>query len=299
MVGLAGVDRPQPPAPAVSFDAFTVSTASGPHVTLQAGTRHAGRYWTTTTRRSVKVGAVRRTEQAAVSHADGARTTIVRGRGIVLDPSRPASVLGAPFETVLVPGVLARIAASQIDQVVGYAEAGRGIPPEFLPWGRVLLVASVDHELVMSDGRVISARGDWVACAPVGVGGGADPGRPVLPAAVPRAVAALAGEDRTCWLGVGTAGGPVAVPGTWSAARGTVSVSTEVLAAVGASLPAAVCCTLDDSSSRRPDRKLGCMLRGDGALVESIGPISSVAVTPRRISWWDGFEAGSAPVERV
>ena len=56
-------------------------------------------------------------------------------------------------------------------------------------------------------------------------------------------------------------------------------------------MPGAVCVTLDDSGRRRPDEKVGVMLRGSGSIADLDQTSVSVEVAIRRVSYWSGFSS--------
>jgi hypothetical protein len=274
------------------FDAYAVGTGQGPHVTLQAGVVHLGRHWTTTTRRSVKVAAIRRTGTASATTGDGPRWRVVSGPASTLDPTHPASLAAHPVSSALSGGALLRLGLGRLDQLLGYAEAGTAVPLSFLPTGRVLLVTRIQDELTLEGDDVVDASGRWARSA-----GAIEPSRglrrPWNPdralAGVPDDLADLVAQAGRGWLGVRTARGSVALPGEWDPSTGQLRVSHGALAAVQAELPAAICVTLHDSGSRRPDQKLGVMLRGTGAVADVDRSSASVAIAVERVTYWDGF----------
>lgn len=280
----------------MSFDAYAVASRHGPHVTLQAGVVHLGRHWTTTTRRSVKAAAVRRTGRAAalVAAPDGGHR-LVAGAARTLDPTRPwtalegglAGALAAGLDGALVGGAIARLGAAQLEQVLGYLEAGRAVPGAFLPWGRVVLVTDVAHDVELP------AQPDPVPAQPAGAPAAA------VPRDVPGAVARLAAQPAPCHVGVAGLGGTVALPAAWDPGEGSALVARAALDAVGAVLPGPACVTLDESAERRPDRKLGLLLRGR-ATTTDVGPGTvAIRVAPARVSWWTGFSSGTSTTARA
>jgi len=279
------------------FDAFAVSSKTGPHVTMQASVVHLGRHWTTTTRGSVKTGAVRRVGTASATRAEGDGWHLVGGRAAILDPMRPWTFADSPLAGALAGGAILRLLLSQLDQFIGYAETGRGVPTSFLPAGRVLLVASLDDELVLDGDDVVRAMGRWAEDqAPVTADDRA--GSPSAPdgrilARVPGEIAALAKVSGPAWLGVETATGAVALPAIWDASDGTVRASRAALTALVAELPGPVCVTLDESGGRRPDEKLGLMLRGRGAVVAVSDRVATVSIEVGRATCWDGFRSST------
>ncbi|MGI8751004.1 MAG: hypothetical protein ACR2MN_01560 [Acidimicrobiales bacterium] len=278
------------------FDAYAVTTRSGPHVTVQAGVVHLGRHWTTATRNSVKARSINRLHRAAITTGEGPSWRVVGGRAQVLDGARPMSLAASPVTSALAGGAMLRVGLRQLDQLVGYAEVGAAVPLSFLPTGRVLLVTRIQDEVVLDGDRVVDASGDW---RPARVAVEPSRRRPArwkperALAKVPEVIADLAVRPGRAWLGVTTCAGAVTLPADWDPVAGRVRVSRDALTAVGAELPGAVCVTLDDSASRRPDEKIGVMLRGSGAVVDLDATAAAVAVDVSRVTYWKGFVSTS------
>ncbi len=274
------------------FDAYAATTRHGPHVTLQAGVVHLGRYWTTTTRQSVKAASVRRLGRAAVTVVDGGRWRVLGGEALSLDPAQLSSFGVDPLVSVLAGGAMLRLGLARLDELAGYAEAGASIPVSFLPAGRVLLVTRIRDQLVLDGDDIVAASGRW-ARRPASIRSGRrrrsrwEPDR-VL-SVVPDEIALLAAKSARGWLGVPTGLGAVALPADWDSAIGRLRVGRSALAAVAAVLPGPVCVTLHDSASRRPDEKLGVMLRGTGAVVDLDDTAASIALEVERVTFWRGF----------
>ena len=285
------VPRPSRPGSG-DFHAYAVSSSSGPHVTLQAATVHLGRHWTTTTRRSVKARAVRRLGWASATARTAGGWRLIGGPSVVLDLAHPSTLARDVVATGLAGGALLRLGLGSLDQLVGYAEALTSVPLEFLPVGRVVLATRISEELTIDRDLVATVRGGWR-----GAGRELTPGRrppyagqiSAMLDRVPAAVAELALRPGSGWLGLQTAFGAVALPATWDPAGGRASVSRSALTAVGAEVPGAVCVTIDDSGCRRPDEKVGVMLRGVGSIVDLDRTTAAVAVAVRRVSSWSGF----------
>jgi hypothetical protein len=254
---------------------------------------HLGRYWTTTTRGSAKVAAVRHLGRAATTIGTGP-WRVLGGPAWALDPKHPWTFASHPLSSALLGGAVVRLGLGQLDQLLGYAEAGTAVPASFLPTGRVALVTGIRDELALDGLEVTDAKGRW-AGAPVAI----EPGSTRPPrwssqrtmSGVPDEIAELTERVRCAWLGLPTAAGSVALPAEWEPGTGRLRVSLDALAAIGAELPGPVCITMDESTSRRPDEKLGVMLRGTGSVVDVTGPAASVAIDVDRVTYWDGFAA--------
>ena len=275
-----------------SFDAYAVTTARGPHVTMQAGVVHAGHHWTTTTRSSAKVKAIRNLARAAVTTGHGPRWHVLAGEAWTLDPTSPTSVATHPISSTLAGGAVVRLGLGRLDQLLGYAQVGTGVPQSFLPMGRVILVTRVEDELSLDGDDVVDANGRWAdapaAVAPARSSAAAWNAQQVL-ADIPDEIAELAAAEACGWLGVSTGAGTVALPAGWDPDTGCLRVSRDALGAVHAEIEGPMCFTLDESESRRPDEKLGMMLRGNGMVVDVDGAAASVAIAVERVTYWDGF----------
>ena len=222
---------------------------------------------------------------------------MIGGPAVILDLARPTTLARNVIASGLVGGALLRLGLGSLGQLVGYVEAAKSVPIDFLPVGRVVLAIRICEELVIDRDLVTTVRGGWrgqereLTPAP-------HPSRPgptsALLAEVPVVVAELAQRAGGGWLGVRTARGAVALPAVWDPAGGRASVSRSALAAVGGEVPGAVCVTLDDSGRRRPDEKVGVMLRGTGSIVDLDPTTVSVEVAVRRVSYWRGFSSRTA-----
>ncbi len=275
----------------MSFQPYAVAARTGPHVTLQAGVVHLGRYWTTTSRSSLKARVLRRRSGVGVVVREGAVTQVLAGPTVLLDALRPCDGRADPLAATAVGTALARLVAAQLDSVAGYVAAGRGVPAAWGPIGRVVAVTRIAHRIVLAGDEVVSATGAWAG--PVRSlrpdPGGTDAGPPPTGDLTPE-LAALVGRPGPAQVGLLCAVGPVTLPGRWEPASGTVAMSAAAVARVGARLPGPVCVTVDDSADRRPDRKRGVMVRGQGRLVDAGGSGARVAVAAGRLTAWDGFD---------
>ncbi len=279
------------------FQAYAVESRSGPHVTMQAGLLHAGRYWTTTSRSSFKARSIDDHGVACAVITDDGESHIVAGRTRSLSLSRPFGLLPDLLAPLWAPSAVARLGLAQLDQVLGYLEAAR-IPPDWLPHRRVLLVTHVDRSLMLDGDALVGATGSWSRTAPrtLRLARRRTKHASVLPhqqlPRVHRSVVRLGGRAH---LGVSTADGPVALPARWIGEDRLV-VSAPALAAVGASFPGPAVSVFDESTSRRPDEKLGVMFRGHAALLAVDGGQATVALQTDRITTWDGFHAATTAV---
>lgn len=287
---------------ATSFNAYAVISRSGPHVTMQAGVLHAGRFWTTTSRESLKARSVRSHGVASAIVPRGDRTHLVSGRTsaiTALDPLSLTSDLTAPMRA---PGAVLRLGLDQVDQLLGYLEAAANIPSGFLPHRRVLLVTKPDRSLTLEDFHVADADGSWADRVDVGADAlTVDRGRGAFDELphdhLPRSHRPVIRLNSRVHLGACTPTGPIALPARWVGENRFVT-SAPALAVVDAALPGRAVAVFDQSTSRRPDEKLGVMFRGSARLVDIDGRRAVVCVDAERITTWDGFEADTVTVER-
>lgn len=274
------------------FAAYAVTTRSGPHVTIQAGVVHAGRFLTTTSRSSLKARSVRSHGGAAatVEHGDGT-SELLSGQSVTVDLRHPEGILTDPAGALVAGPAALRLAGDQLEQLFGYVEAAGKVPSGWLPHQRVMLVTRIDRSLLLDGYDVLDGSGDWAPHLPPPVELLRTTDRAVAPLPdVPDPVRHLIRPDAHVRLGVATPDGPVAVPARWEGDDRFV-VSAAALAHLAALVPGRGCVTFDDSDSRRPDEKLGVMLRGQVDLVDVDGHRATVAVRAERITAWNGFTA--------
>ncbi len=281
------------------FQPFAVATPVGPHVTMQAGTVLAGRYWTTTSRSSYKAAMIRRLGRAGVLlRGDDGRVRAATGRATLLDPRDPTTALDAPGALPFAGLAVAKVAVSQLSQLAGYVEAARAVPRGWWPDRRVIVVVRLDHVIELDGDDVVSAP-DSAHSQGAGSGPVLDP-EPAAPSAagidaLDRRVASVFAGDRRIHAGFLSAAGPVVLPARWDDDRRVV-VSWAALEAGSVDLPGPACVVGDDSADRRPDRKLGAMLRGSASVVGLTDRTAHLALVTDRVTTWDGFDSGTRSV---
>ncbi len=283
------------------FQAYAVRSRTGPHVTMQAGVVHAGRFWTTSSASSLKARSV-------VAHGDATAVItlenghrIVSGPTIALPPFRPWKALKDPLAAVLAGPAIAHLGISNTQQLIGYLEASGLIPLEWLPTRRVLLVTKIERSLTLQNGMVVDATGTWSRAAvhgalgtvPVGGSTGGLPEGSVSASHRP-----VVRSEARVHLGVATPTGPVALPARW-VGDDRFAVSADALGAITADLSGRGTAVFDQSTSRRPDEKLGVMFRGSLRLADLDGDDALVGLSTERITTWDGFEASTVDAETM
>ena len=273
-----------------NFQAFVVRGTSGPVVTLQAGVDFGGYYWTTTSRRAAKVSALRRDSSASVLSRNNDTWQLRTGRGIVVDPARPPQSVRELPVFALAGSALALIAVRFPEQLLGYVADAASTPKAWRLHHRVLIAVRHEEELVWTDDGAITHqtnrfRNDFDAHP-------TSAQRPRRrPTATHRGHASLLDVDGTCWLGLDSDAGPIALPGGWRASTSTVGVPAAILAAVNARLPGRACVTKDDSDSPRPSDKSGIIGRGHASLPRIRAGVASIVIDIDSTTTWNGFRS--------
>ncbi len=287
---------------ATSFNAYAVTSRSGPHVTMQAGVLHAGRFWTTTSRTSLKARSVRSHEVASAIVPRGDESHLVSGRTSAINAFDPRSLISDLTAPIRAPGAVLRLGLDQVEQLVGYLEASAEIPGDWLPHRRVLLVTKPDQSLTLEGFDVVDVGGRWADRSAVTsdalVITSARPAMDDLPLDhLPGSHRPVVRLDSRVHLGVTTPEGPIALPARWVGESRFIT-SAAALAIVTAGLPGRAVAVFDQSTSRRPDEKLGAMFRGSAHVVDIDGPRAVVTLHTERITTWDGFRASTITVDR-
>lgn len=283
-----------------SFHAYAVPSASGPHVTMQAGVEHAGRFWTTSSARSLKARSVAAHGIASAVLSDGDDHRVVAGQTTTFRPFRPWDALGDPLAPLRSASAVARLSCAHIGQLLGYLEAAGSIPSEWFPTRRVLLVTRIERSLRLEGHTLVDATGPWGVHRPThALGTGV---RTTSPGILPYGQLESPHRDvvrvgARAHVGVSTPTGPVSLPARWLG-EDRFEISAPAAAAVTADLTGPASAVFDQSASRRPDEKLGVMFRGTATLDDVDGDRATVALHTERITTWDGFDAGTVSVRR-
>jgi nitroimidazol reductase NimA-like FMN-containing flavoprotein (pyridoxamine 5'-phosphate oxidase superfamily) len=281
-----------------------VETATGPHVTPAAFAASCGRIWVVSSRRSLRVRSVRRTGRAAVLVRGGDGALVVAGAAEVLSLWRPEEVralLTGGLPAARAAGAYAwRNAPQVLAGVVEDLVRGSGDPTVY---DRVLVSIAADRGMRLDGDRVVDSWGRWRS-------GGAAP-RHRRPAAaapptaplgalldgVPGAVLDAVANTTVASLGWATPAGPVVLPAAGASAGDSVQVASAALDLAGIDGGAAACLTVHHSPGRRPSRFRGVVLRGQGQVVRRGPARTRVRVRAERVSWWSGYESGTARAE--
>ena len=292
------------------FESVAVASRWGAHVTPQAGVDLFGRYWTSTSRSSLKSRAITESPVASVArvstNGDTEHISISAGRARLLDPRSPSTAVDDPFAASVMGLVVGRIALDHLDEVVGYGSLGRDIPTPWSLGGRVILSVADDEVLEADDDGVTHATGRWATERPLPPIRRRSRVAPVELDDAPDEARRLADDawhddaPIRCSIGVSTAVGPVAVPATWDHDHGSAVVRRDILARLSPIVDLGACITLDRNADRRADEKVGLILRGTPTLralpkshPSADGHVGLVVV-PERVTWWFGFASGTA-----
>lgn len=273
-----------------NFQAFAVRGKSSPVVTLQAGVDFGGYYWTTTSRRAAKVAALRRDASASVLSRTDDSWRLRAGRAVVIDVSRPPEGMRELPAYALAGSALALMAVRYPDQLLGYVADAASTPKAWRLHHRVLIAVRHEDEMVWTDDGEITHRTDRFR-RDFQVHRTTARTRKRTPSARPEDVSSLLDFDGTCWLGLDTDGGPIALPGSWRAKTSAVSLPAGVLATVNADLPGRACVTIDDSDSPRPSDKSGIIARGTASTSSIRADTATLYVNVCSITTWNGFRS--------
>lgn len=282
------------------FSAYAVPSRSGPHVTVQAGVVHAGRFWTTTAGHSLKARSVAAHRRASATVVDDeGRVQVLAGRTNRMRPFRPLDLLRDPVSPLRSPSAVLRLGVGQAEQLIGYFEAAHSLPADWLPHRRVLLVTRIDRSLTLVEDDVVDVDGAWERRVGDALRPSPGPGTDLPLDRLPDDHAEVVSADRVAHVGLSAPAAPVALPARWRGG-GDFELASSALRAVAADLPGRAAATFDESESRRPDEKLGVMFRGGATLVDVSGERATIRLHSERITTWDGFDAHTfdlAPVE--
>jgi hypothetical protein len=276
-----------------------VDTRTGPHVTPAAFAAAGGRLWVVSSRRTVRVRAIRRTGHAAVLARQGDRAVVVAGRARVLSVWRRSEAIallaGGATAAHAAAAYTLRNAGTVLAGFVADLVMGAGDPTVY---DRVLVEIQPDRGMLLDGPEVRDGWGRWQGRAQRS----APPRAHAVVAAelgqlargVPPAVAALLETTRTASLGWSTPGGCVVLPADATAQAGRLQAASAALDLAGAASGALACATLHDSPGRRPSTFRGAVVRGEGRIVRRGTARTRVALLADRVSWWSGFESGTA-----
>lgn len=293
---------------ATPYADVAVATRRGPHVTPAAFAAEDGRLWVVSSRRTVRVRAIRRTGMAAALIRQGDRSVVVSGHARVLSPWPPAEAAALAAGALPATRAAALYTLRNLRIVLAGFVAdlvmGAGDPTVY---DRVLVSIDAERGVLLDGAELRDSWGRWRGItrpAPASrrssaggdVAGQPRPDLDDLLAAVPPESAAAMGRRDTVALGWLAPTGPVVLPALGGVdGDGRIQVATAALDAVSAGVRSPACITVHDSDSIRPSGFRGVVLRGDGQVTRRGARRSAVSVDTARVSWWSGFRAGTTP----
>lgn len=265
---------------------LAVDTPDGPHLTPQVYARHGSELWVFTTRRSVKVRAIRRQRWVAALVADGSRAVMLTGVARVVDPLRGHRSVELPF-------VAGTYLSRNLGHALGIARAAGPDPTLLLE--RVALRIDPRRVALLDGSDVLQAWGRWPS------GEDPDPTPGAFPSmapgsapseVVPPRLRRLVEGDGRAVVGWPTAHGFAVLPAVWDADSSTVAVPGAALALCGG-MPSGPASLTFDRGGTSLDSKRGVMVRGTGRVLRREGAWTHLAVRPDRVTWWRGERSRS------
>jgi hypothetical protein len=258
----------------------TIETASGPHVTPLLFAITATRLWFVMARTTLKVRVLRKRPAVGIVIDGGRSVLVVRGEASVLDPLRPRDLAAKLAEVARAPLGGASYGLHNPLELMSFARDAARVPGRAQP--NITLV-SVQPQGI----DVVAGRGTATQAQP------ANGWRERLPE-IPELAAALVPVAGPAVLALLTPEGPFAVPVQWDPASGTaVGVRWPLVERAGAAREGAACLCLDGSHGKGPIAKHGVLLRG-AARITGDGDDARAELEPDRVTWWDGFDTGTA-----
>jgi hypothetical protein len=273
-----------------------VEASAGPHVSPVAFAVAEGRVWLVSSRRSFKVGALRRRPAVALLVQDGRRSVVLAGRAAVISPwgRDDLTALGANFGPV--GRALGVYAWRHRDTLAGFGMDILGCATAALPHDRVLIAVTPTRGLVLHGDTVAVRWGRWRGRGQPHRARSASARQRLMDTLpidqLPSPSQAVLQAPENLALGLSVAGGPVVLPARMIGDLGEVEISADVLRVIGAPARTAAALTADHAETR-PSRVAGVMLRGTAERLRSGQGCTVVQLDIDRVSWWAGFDTGT------
>jgi hypothetical protein len=259
-----------------------IETASGPHVTPLLFAITATRLWFVMARTTLKVKVLRKRPAVGLVIDGGASALVVRGEAAVLDPLRPRDLAAKLAEVARAPLGSASYGLHNPLELMTFARDAARVPGRAQPNLALVSVRPLAIEVVAGR-KPAEPQPDEEPLASWSERLEGVPGIAARLVPVP-------GPAVLAWL---TPQGPVAVPAQWDPASSTAAdVAWPLLERAGAPSEGKACLCLDGSHGKGPIAKYGVLLRGTGRGGED----GRAAIAPDRVTWWDGFDTGTAAV---
>ena len=279
-----------------------VATRSGPHVSPTAVAIGGGKLWIVTPRGSLRVRTLKRRPEVGAVLRAGERSVVLRGTAEILDPTSPTAALRLLRSLPAAKAAALDYLPRNRRLLGGYTRDLLDMPAGALPVDRVMLVVRPLGGLLVEGDEVLTSWGEWpVEITLPAPRPSSRRGSPAAVRELPPAAAALCDRDGDAVLGWSTAAGPLALPASWRAAGSRISIPAALVDELDPPRRAAACLSLDDSTSSRPSRLRGLILRGPGELRARRNGWTEVSLRTERLSWFTGFTAGTveAPAARA
>ena len=273
---------------------LAVATPSGPHVAPTAVAVGGGKLWIVTPRSSLRARTISKRPDVGALLRVGERSVVLRGTAEILDPTSPAAALRLLRSLPAAKAAALDYLPRNRRLLGGYTRDLLDMPTGAFPLDRVVLVVRPRGGLLVEGDEVLTRWGDWpeaITVAPPKLG--SRPGVASEVHELPPAAAALCDRDGDAVLGWSTAAGPLALPARWRATVGRITIPAALVDELDPPRRAPACLSLDDSTSSRPSRLRGLILRGPGELRSRRAGRTEVALRIERLSWFTGFTAGT------
>ncbi len=262
-----------------------IQTKRGAHVTPQAFAFVDGHIWLVAARKSLKVRVLQKNPDVGLMMRGHNAAVTISGTAQVLWPESPGDALSLLGATTWTPAMAGSYATRNWRLMLGI-----GVDvierPTTLPYDRVIIRVSPTRGAHYAAGELTSVFGDW---QPASEPSSPIPQvEPVLPELIPDRPAGLAYQEGPCSLAIVLDTGPVVLPAEWGAG---IHLPTGLGEALGLPSEGSSALTWDSSRGHRPSRFFGLMLRGAGRRSSDL-----YTLTTERITWWEGFAAGTVTV---
>jgi hypothetical protein len=273
-----------------------ISTRSGPHATPQAFAVFAGRLWSITPRSSLKARVIRRHSAVGALVRHGRHSLVIGGIAEVISPWGFGDATRLARHALTAQGALATYAARNARLLAGYLRDLLSLPAGALPYDRALIAIRPQRALLVEGDAVVARWGRWSSrrvAAKADSNGVVGADVTDLLRKVPSESAEASHHGGACVAGWTDASGPLALPASWDPVRRVATVSADLVDAARLGRHSPVCITLDHCAGIRPTRFRGVMLRGQGHAAAPRGRSVRINVQVARITWWNGFNAGT------
>jgi hypothetical protein len=292
------------------------STPRGPHVTPMVYTASSDRVWVTTSRGSVKARAWRNDPRVAGLVRTEGGSVVFTAEVHTYDLLQVSGWFHGVRDAPAVALAATRFTRKNARFFAGYAVDAHKVPLAWTPPGRVFASFELDRSAVLEADGALETSGAWLGSVPSSDRFRARRTGPAPLEALPEEVRSAIGDHGRGALVVEGFDGVVVLPASWvmDGASLYAALPSRALAladARGTSVPVAL--AIDRASWWRAREMTGAMVCGEGelfaidalgsgrrsaeAIAETAGErndgVALVRVSPRRLVWWQGWEAGT------